>query len=288
MDKGACTALNEHLVLRANFPRGGANFRMLTTDQRKTLIHISGMDIELERRGQGQPLLLLYGEEGLEPDAPFVDELARDYEVFIPSPPGFGNSERPDWLRNIDDISYIYLDLVEKLALKNLPVVGFSFGGWLAAEIAVKDDSFISKLALVAPYGIKVGGPFDRDVADFWCLSPSEVAKRKWHDPEKGKRDFPSMSEEKLTIVARNVESLARFCWEPFMHNPMLKRRLHRIKVPTRLIWGEHDGVVSPAYGRAYAEAIPGATFKAVSGAGHFPQLEQPEAFMAALREFLR
>jgi len=68
----------------------------------------------------------------------------------------------------------------------------------------------------------------------------------------------------------------------------MLRRRLHRIKVPTRLIWGEHDGVVSPAYGRAYAEAIPGATFKAVSGAGHFPQLEQPEAFMAALREFLR
>jgi pimeloyl-ACP methyl ester carboxylesterase len=288
MDKGACAALNTHLVLRANFPRGGANFRMLTTDQRKTLIHISGMDIELERRGKGQPLLLLYGEEGLEPDAPFVDELAKGYEVFIPSPPGFGISERPDWLRNIDDISYVYLDLVEKLALKNVPVVGFSFGGWLAAEIAVKDDSFISKLALVAPYGIKVGGPSDRDVADFWTLPPSEVAKRKWHDPEKGKRDFPSMPEEKLTIVARNVETLARFCWEPFMHNPMLKRRLHRIKVPTRLIWGEHDGIVAPAYGKAYAEAIPGATLKVVPGAGHYPQLEQPEAFMAALREFLR
>ena len=102
-------------------------------------------------------------------------------------------------------------------------MIGFSLGGWLAAEIATKDDSFISRLVLVGAYGVKPGGPFDRDIADFWCLHPSEVLKLKWHDPEKGKRDFPSMPEEKLTIVARNVGSLARFCWEPFMHNPKLK-----------------------------------------------------------------
>jgi pimeloyl-ACP methyl ester carboxylesterase len=261
---------------------------MLTTDQRRTVIHVSGMDIELERRGSGQPLLLLYGEEGLEPEAPFLEELAKNYEVFIPSPPGFGNSERPDWISSLDDVSYIYLDLVEKLALKNAPVVGFSLGGWLAAEIATKDDSFISKLVLVDAYGIKPGGPFDRDIADFWSLHPSQVLKLKWHDTEKGKRDFPSMPEEKLTIVARNIESLARFCWDPFMHNPKLKHRLHRIKVPTRVIWGEHDGIVAPAYGKAYAEAIPGATLQVIPGAGHFPHLEQPESFMTALREFLR
>jgi pimeloyl-ACP methyl ester carboxylesterase len=261
---------------------------MLTTDQSKTLIHVCGMDLELERRGKGQPLLLLYGEEALETDAPFLDELAKNFEVFIPSPPGFGNSERPDWISSVDDISYIYLDLIEKLALKNAPLIGFSFGGWLAAEIAIKDDSFISHLVLVGPYGIKAGGPFDQDVADFWSLHPSEVVKRKWHDPEKGKRDFPSMPEEKLTIVARNVESLARFAWEPFMHNRKLKRWLHRIKVPTRLIWGEHDGIVSPAYGKAYADAIPGAMLQVIPGAGHYPHLEQPEAFMTSLREFLR
>jgi pimeloyl-ACP methyl ester carboxylesterase len=261
---------------------------MLTSDQRKTLIHVSGMDIELERRGRGQPLLLLYGEEGLEPEAPFIDELAKDFEVFMPSPPGFGMSERPDWIRSLDDIAYIYLDLIEKLALKNVPVVGFSLGGWLACEIATKDDSFISKLVLVDAYGIKAGGPFDRDIADFWSLHPAEALKLKWHDPDKGKRDFPSMPEEKLTVVARNVESLARFCWEPFMHNPMLKRRLHRIKVPTRVIWGEHDGIVKPSYGKAYAEAIPGAVLQVIPNAGHYPQLEQPEAFLATLREFLR
>ena len=193
---------------------------MLTTDQRKTLIHVSGMDIELERRGKGQPLLLLYGEEGLEPEAPFIDELAKDYEVFMPSPPGFGNSERPDWIRSLDDVAYIYLDLIEKLALKNVPVVGFSLGGWLAAEIATKDDSFISKLALVDPYGIKVGGPYDRDIADFWCLPPSEVLKLKWHDTEKGKRDFPSMSEEKLTVGSAQCRVAGALLLGPFHAQP--------------------------------------------------------------------
>jgi pimeloyl-ACP methyl ester carboxylesterase len=260
---------------------------MLTTDQGKTRINVSGIDLELEKRGRGEPLLLLYGEEGLEPEAPFVDELAKNYEVLIPSPPGFGTSERPDWVSSVDDLAYIYLDLIEKLGVKKAPVLGFSFGGWLAAEIATKDDSFMAKLVLVAPYGIKAGGPLDRDIADFWSLHPSDVLKRKWHDVAKGKRDFPSMPEEKLTIVARNVESLARFAWEPYMHNPKLKRRLHRIKVPTLLIWGENDGIVAPAYGKAYADLIPGATFKTVPNAGHYPHLEQPQIFMKHLSEFL-
>jgi pimeloyl-ACP methyl ester carboxylesterase len=260
---------------------------MARVEKRKTPVNVSGMNIELERRGRGEPLLLFYGEEALELDAPFVDELAAKYEVLIPSPPGFGNSERPDWITNTDDIAYIYLDLVEQLGITKAPVVGFSFGGWIAAEMATKDDSFISKLILVDPYGIKVGTPSDRDIADIWSLQPAEVVRRRWHDPEKGKRDFPSMSEEQLTIVARNVESLARFCWEPYMHNPKLKRRLHRIKAPTLLLWGENDGIAAPAYGKAYAELIPGAAFKAIPNAGHYPHLEQPQAFMKHVNDFL-
>jgi pimeloyl-ACP methyl ester carboxylesterase len=260
---------------------------MATVEQRKTPINISDMKIDLERRGRGEPLLLFYGEEALELEAPFLDELAAKYEVLIPSPPGFGASERPDWISNVDDIAYIYLDLIEQLGIKKAPVVGFSLGGWIAAEMATKDDSFISKMVLVDPYGVKVGTPSDRDIADIWSLHPAEVVRRKWHDAEKGKRDFPSMTEEKLTVVARNVESLARFCWDPYMHNPKLKRRLHRIQVPTLLLWGENDGIVTPAYGKAYAELIPGATFKSVANAGHYPHLEQPQVFMQHLNEFL-
>ena len=247
----------------------------------------SDLRLEVERRGKGPPLLLLYGEEALELDAPFLDDLARDYEVIIPSPPGFGASTRPDWITCPDDIAYMVLALVDDLGLKNIPVVGCSLGGWIAAEMASKDDGFISRLVLVDAYGVKIGKPTDRDIADIWLLHPDEVMKRKWADPAKGKRDFPSMPEEKLAVIARNSESFARFCWEPYMHNPKLKHRLHRIKTPTLLIWGEQDGIVTPQYAAAYRDLIPNARLAVIPQAGHWPHIEQPQAFMKELRGFL-
>jgi pimeloyl-ACP methyl ester carboxylesterase len=243
--------------------------------------------LEIGRRGSGPPLLLLPGEEALELNAPFLDELTKSYEVIIPSPPGFGRSTRPDWITGPEDIAYMMLDIVDDLGLRNIPVVGCSFGGWIAAEMATKDDGFISKLVLVDPYGIKPGKPTDRDIQDVWLLSPDEVMALKWHDVAKGKRDFPSMPEDQLTIVARNRESFARFGWEPYLHNPKLPHRLHRIKVPTLLVWGESDGIVTPQYGEAYRKLIPDARLAIVPQAGHLPHIEQPQAFLKELRRFL-
>jgi pimeloyl-ACP methyl ester carboxylesterase len=247
----------------------------------------SDLRLEVERRGKGPPLLLLYGEEALELEASFLADLARRHEVIIPSPPGFGRSTRPDWILSPDDIAYAYLDLVDDLGLRDIPVIGCSLGGWIAAEMATKDDSFMAKLVLVAPYGIKIGKPTDRDIADVWLLHPEEIMRLKWHDVTKGKRDFPSMSEEALTVVARNNESFARFCWEPYMHNPRLKHRLHRIKVPTLLIWGEQDGIVTPRYGAAYRDLIADAILAVIPEAGHLPHIEQPQAFLRELNKFL-
>ncbi len=245
------------------------------------------LKLQIERRGKGPPLLLLAGEEALEIDAPFLDELAKSYEVIIPSPPGFGLSTRPDWITGPDDIAYMMLDVVESLGLKNIPVIGCSFGGWIAAEMATKDDSFMSKLVLVDAYGIKSGKPTERDIADVWLLSPDEVMARKWHDVAKGTRDFKAMPEDKLTVVARNNETFTRFGWEPYLHNPKLRHRLHRIKVPTLLIWGANDGIVTPQYGEAFRSLIPGARLAVIPQAGHLPQIEQPQAFLAELRKFL-
>jgi len=245
------------------------------------------LKLEIERRGNGPPLLLLPGEEALERDAPFLDELARRYEVIIPSPPGFGLSTRPDWVTGPDDIAYMILDIVDDLGLRDIPVIGFSFGGWIAAEVATKDDGFIAKLVLVDPYGIKTGRPTDRDIADVWLLNPDEVMARKWRDPAKGERDFKAMPEDKLVVVARNNESFARFGWEPYLHNPKLRHRLHRIKVPTLLVWGEDDGIVTPQYGEAYRRLIPGARLAVIPQAGHLPHIEQPQAFLAELAKFL-
>jgi pimeloyl-ACP methyl ester carboxylesterase len=245
------------------------------------------LKLEIVRRGNGPPLLLLAGEEALERDAPFLDELAKCYEVIIPSPPGFGRSTRPDWITGPDDIAYMMLDVVDELALKNVPVIGFSFGGWIAAEMATKDDGFISKLVLVDSFGIKTGKPTEREIQDVWLLSPDEVMALKWHDATKGKRDFKSMPEDALHVVARDRESFARFGWEPYLHNPKLKHRLHRIKVPTLLVWGENDGIVTPAYGEAFRKLIPDARLAVIPQAGHLPQIEQPQAFLAELRRFL-
>ena len=249
---------------------------------------IQGMKIEVERMGSGSPLLVLLSEEAaFERTSPFIAELSRTHELVIPQAPGFGNSERPDWIGNPDDISYIYLDMVEKLGLKNIPVLGLSFGGWIAAEMAVKDDSFISKLVLVSPFGVKIGGPFDRDIQDIWTLHPSKVAELKYYDTDFGKRDYTQTPEEEVTIVARNLESFARFCWDPYMHNPKLRQRLHRVNVPTLLIWGDKDSITSPAYGEAYAKLIPGAKFSLVPGAGHYPHIEKPDAFLSVLKPFI-
>ena len=258
------------------------------TDNLHQIGPFEDLKLQIERRGKGPPLLLLPGEEALEREAPFLAELAKSYEVIIPSPPGFGRSTRPDWISGPDDIAYMMLDVVDALGLRDIPVVGFSFGGWIAAEMATKDDGFISKLVLVDAYGIKTGKPTEREIADVWLLGAEEVMALKWHDAAKGKRDFTSMPEDQLTIVARDRETFARFGWEPYLHNPKLKHRLHRIKVPTLLIWGESDGIVTPQYGETYRKLIPGARMSVIPQAGHLPHIEQPQAFLAELRKFLK
>lgn len=254
---------------------------------RKEFLTLSGIKCEVERRGKGKPLLLLHGEEALEKDAVVVDDLARRFEVIIPSPPGYGQSERPLWLTEPHDLAFVMHDLVDQLGLRDTTVLGFSVGGWIAAEMATIDDAFISKLVLVGAVGVKLGAPTDRDIADIWLLHPDKVAKLKWHDLAKGKRDLTSMPDEVLAVIARNTETTARFCWNPYMHNPKLKHRLHRIGVPTLLIWGEQDGIVKPDYAKGYAALIPGAKLSLVKEAGHLPHMEQPEAFMKVLGEFI-
>src|ERR1700731_1383073 len=138
------------------------------------LVKVGDVELEVERRGAGRPLLLLPSEEMLEGAAPFAGELARKFSLIIPSPPGFGRSSRPGWVTTVDDISYLYLSLLERLDLRDVAGVGCSLGGWIAAEMAVKDQSRIARLALAAPFGIKLGGPVQRDIADIWSLSPKE------------------------------------------------------------------------------------------------------------------
>ncbi len=258
----------------------------LTLPVTSEIVEIGEVQIEVQRRGAGAPLLFLPGEDGLEVESPFLEMLAASHEVILIWPPGFGRSNRPEWV-TMDDVPYLCLDVMARLGLDQVPVIGCSLGGWIAVEMATRSDALMSKLVLIDPYGIKIGGPMDRDIADIYALHPAKLAALKWVDAEKGRRDLVNRPDDELFIIARNIESCARLCWEPYMHNPKLRRRLHRVTVPTLFVWGEADGIVTPDYGRAYAAGVSGAQFALIADAAHLPHVEQPEAVLAAVVPFL-
>jgi pimeloyl-ACP methyl ester carboxylesterase len=250
-------------------------------------ISVADVSLELEELGEGPPLLFLHPGEGLDPRRPWLDLLAQRFRVIAPHHPGWGNSSLPDWLSTVDDLAYLYLDLAKALALEHAILAGACFGGWIAAEMAVRDTRRFARLVLADPLGIKVGGVTDRDIADMHALPRDEYMRLAWVDPANGTRDLTQLPETELAGIARGREAFARFGWKPYMHNPHLRRWLHRIDIPTLLLWGERDGIVRPSYGEAWRAAIPGARMVVIPNAGHFPHWEQPQGFVDRIARFV-
>jgi pimeloyl-ACP methyl ester carboxylesterase len=251
----------------------------VVADASASMLVVNGIAVEVVERGRGRPLLFLHPGIGIERTAPVLAHLARHARVIAPSHPGFGRSELPRWMTTVDDLAYFYLDVLETLDLTDTIVVGVSLGGWIAAEIAVKSTTRLSHLVLANSVGIKVGDRETRDVVDIFAITEPEFNEIAYSDPRVGERDYAAMPDADVQIVARNREATARFAWSPFMHNPKLKHRLHRIDVPTLFLWGTNDRVLSEPYGRAFCAAVPGARFEPIERAGHFPHVEQPEEF---------
>ena len=248
---------------------------------------VCGIELELLRRGAGRQILLLHGFQTVDPAARFLELLGRHGEIIAPAGPGFGSSPRPKDFDTVYDLVHLYLEILETLPGERTTLVGFSFGVWLAAEVAVKCSHRLDKLVLVDPLGIKVSDRETPDILDIFNRSPEEVRQKSWHDPDRFAPDFNEMSEEALVIYARNREALCLYAWHPYMYNPQLPRWLRRINVPTLLLWGMSDRVVTPDYGRAYSRLIPGSRFELIEAAGHHPEIEQPEAFGERVSRFL-
>jgi pimeloyl-ACP methyl ester carboxylesterase len=250
-------------------------------------LSVAGIELEVIRRGAGRPLLLLHGMQHVDARARFLELLAKYAHVIAPSHPGFGHSPRPPDFDTVYDLVHLYLDVLDALPYERVTLMGLSFGGWLAAEVAVKCCHRLDRLVLVDAFGIKIGDRETPDILDVFNTAPQEVQRRSWHDPAKWAPDFNAMSDEELIARARNWESLCLYGWYPYMYNPQLKRWLRRIRVPTLVLWGASDGIVLPSYGRAYADLIPGARFELIEAAGHHPEIEQPEAFVERVAAFL-
>jgi pimeloyl-ACP methyl ester carboxylesterase len=251
-------------------------------------LHIGDVDLELHRGGKGPTLLFLHGGGGFDPRAPFVSMLARDFDVVAPLHPGFGSSSLPFWMDSVDDFTHIHLALMERLDLRDVTLVGTSIGGWVAADLATKNQSRISRLVLVSPVGVKVGPRDKLDIPDIFATSLDDLNKLTSADPVKRKPDYAAMSDDALRTMARNRETMALVAWDPYMHNPKLKHRLHMITKPTLFLRGSHDGLVGQDYVEAYAKFIPGAKLEVIPNAGHSPQSEQAEDFVTRVKRFAK
>ena len=249
-------------------------------------ITVQGIGLQVVRQGAGRPLLLLHGGDGPQSPLPFFTRLAEQFDVIAPTHPGFAGTAIPEHFDTLADLVYLYLDLLDVLDLHDVILMGLSMGGWVAAEIAVRNTSRLAQLILVDAVGMKPGDRETRDIADIFGLPAPEVAQLLFHDPAQAPH-LATMTDEQVRVLAGDRIAHAMYTWDPYMHNPKLQYRLHRIDVPTLLLWGESDGVVSVAYAEAYRQMIPGATLVVIPRAGHLPQVEQPDMVLQHVLTFV-
>jgi pimeloyl-ACP methyl ester carboxylesterase len=248
---------------------------------------IAGIDLELFEDGAGPPLLLLHAGRGFFAGDAHVAMLAKHRRVIAPLHPGFGKSKLPLWLDHPADIAVVYLELMDALGLQRVDVIGGSIGGWITAEMACMAPERFGKLVFVGPVGVKVGPTDKLDMPDVFALPQDKLGALLFHDPKRFRRDPATMSDDELALMVRNWETLALLTWEPYMHNPKLRHRLHRVKNPALFLRGESDGLVSADYLAKYAALLPNAKVDSIPAAGHVPEIEQPDVFVAKVTAFL-
>ncbi|GCE51366.1 2-polyprenyl-6-methoxyphenol hydroxylase-like FAD-dependent oxidoreductase [Thermosporothrix hazakensis] len=220
--------------------------------------------LRVDEQGNGRPLLILHGAAGPQSVSGLAEGLAEQAHVFVPTHPGFEGEPRPEWFNSVDDLAFTYLDLLDRLDLHDVVVIGCSFGGWIAAELAVRSTTRLGGLILIDAAGIKVD------------KLPQPMMRPHTANQAEAARGWPA-----------NLEALRAYVGPSGLWNPKLRRRLRRVNVPVLCLWGEHDTFVPPDYGRAYAQSLPNARFELIPQAGHHPQREQPERVLTQVRTFL-
>jgi len=244
------------------------------------------VDVAVDLHGeQGQPFLLLHGGGGPGTVVPFAGLLAgkRPARVLTPVHPGFDATVRPEWLSDITTLAQVYAHLLDVLDLRDVAVVGNSIGGWTAAELAALGSDRISSVTLVNAVGIDVPG---HPIADTFSLTPVELSRLSFHDPSKFRFDPSTLTEAQRTVMAANRAALQVYSGPHAMADPTLLDRLTKVDRPTLVAWGASDQIADADYGRAYAQAVPGAEFRLMEGTGHMPQSETPEQLLPILWDF--
>ena len=251
-------------------------------------LEIAGTSLQLRRGGSGEPLLILHSELGVPDWLKAHELLAQNYTVYIPSLPGFGTSSFPDWLMSVRDLAAWTNWFVREYGLATpLNVIGFSMGGWIAAELATSNSAIFSKMALVGAGGVK---PSAGEIWDYFLNGAKDAFQQSFHDHESAEyvkyygRDW---TPEEAEQIETNREAAIRYLWRPYMHSVTLPDLLPAIATPTLLLWGRQDGIVPLSSCELYQQGIPHAKIAVIENCGHMPEMEKPEEFTKTILEFL-
>jgi len=252
-------------------------------------LEAAGGPVQLVKGGQGEPLLIFRDEIGDHSWLRYHEALAQDYTLYIPSHSGLGETKRQEWIMNIRDLAGWYLEVLDDLGLDQVNAMGFSLGGWLAAEIATMCPHIFKKLVLVGPVGIR---PPTGEIFDMFLVVAQQFITAGFLDPESVPEftaicpDEPTPEQVDAWEEAR-VEA-SRMGWKPYMHYLGMPNLLHRIKsLPTLIVWGRQDGIVPLSAGQVYQESIKDSRLVVINDCGHRPEIEKADEFVRVVKEFL-
>lgn len=253
------------------------------------LVDVGGVGVVTLEGGSGRPLLMLHDELGFPGWMGWNAALAGAHRFVVPLQPGFGRTPRVEWFKSVRDVAAFYARMVRESGLGPVDVIGFSMGGWIAAEMAAADPEMFERVVLVAPLGIR---PAEGEILDFLAMTMRRhvMATVSNQGAEEAKALYGGgVSAEQYELFEAARAEASRLAWEPYMHDRTLPHRLGGLQGPeTLIIWGDKDQVVPRGCAEAYAEAIPGARLEVIAGAGHRPEIEEPGRFVELVGALLK
>ncbi|MGW2661818.1 alpha/beta fold hydrolase [Nocardia tengchongensis] len=237
--------------------------------------------LTITESGSGPAALVLHGGAGPASVNGIAEHLSHTMHVLTPTHPGWDGTPRPPESTTIADLATMYSDLLRNRGLHEVLVVGSSIGGWIAAEMAAQDsDGLLGGLILIDATGVWFD---DHPITDFFALDARGIAEHSYHDPDRFHQDPATIPPSQSAVRQANMATLRQYAGDPYMHDPQLLTRLADVSIPTLLLWGASDKIVTPAYGAAYAAAFGNAHLEIIGKAGHLPHLEQPDATFARI-----
>jgi pimeloyl-ACP methyl ester carboxylesterase len=259
------------------------------TDQ--TISVRNGMfNVSMRRGGSGAPLVYLHGAGGQNEWEPFLEMLSQDFDVIVPSTPGWPGSTGLEHLDDVIDVALFYLDFFDALGLSRVNLVGASLGGMFAAEIAALGGNYVEKLVLGEPAGLWLD---EHPPLDFFVATQDEQMRAMYADVEAAMARRPQPNPEDREATARatlnrqmSMAATSKFVWP--IWDKGLKKRIHRIKASTLIVWGEKDGLNPPVYGPEFQRQIPGSRLEVIPDTAHVPMSEEPEEWVRIVKGFLK